>query len=379
MVYPAFNPLLDMELEAKAHKSPAKKKSAKKSKPSSKSRSKKGRSSSKASKNKRKSSVSSISVIYSDSITGEWIHRGKKGIVIYKDSTDNLRAMTPFSSGASAGEEYAVILNEYADSLKKDGIRVHSLIAPTQGEFYMPELISENRSQENAIEKWTGYLDSSVQPVLICQKLRQHKDEEIYNRTDHHWSPLGAFYAAEVIASQLGLEFLPIHEYKTEVVHDYVGTMYKFSGDKEILNYPEEFIYYIPPGDYYSEFIDYTLKNNTTVGESEKHIAPLLRKFPDGSGAAYSTFLGGDSHTVKIVNNRDNSGRKLLIVKDSYGNAIVPCLINSCDEVHVIDFRYYPHSLLDYARDNEITDIVFVNCIELAFSKNTANQLKKII
>lgn len=363
------------EIAAKTKKSSSKKRTSSKSgsKKSVSSKSKKKKTGS-----KKRKVVSPVTVVLNDTNTGEWIHRGRKGIVIHKDTTGTVRAMNPFTMSASAGEEYAGVLNEFADSLKKEEVKLYSLIAPTQGEFYMPDFITENLSQEKAIEKWARYL-RNVRPVFVCSQLRNHTEEEIYNRTDHHWSPLGAYYASQTLASDLHLDFLPLDEYEPAVVHDYVGTMYKFSGDKEILNYPEDFVYYVPPGDYVAEFIDYTYTNGRTTGESEIHEAPLLRNFPDGSGAAYSTFLGGDNHTVKIVNRNDKSGRKALIVKDSYGNAMVPCLVNSFDELHVIDFRYFPHSLLGYVRDNGITDLIFVNCVELAFASHTPAQLKKIM
>ena len=45
---------------------------------------------------------------------------------------------------------------------------------------------------------------------------------------------------------------------------------------------------------------------------------------------------------MRIVNEENHSGRKLALVKDSYGNAIAPFLASSFEEVHVIDFRSFP-------------------------------------
>lgn len=340
-------------------------------------KSKTGKKTNKNKRNKRnkRQTLPRITVVKNDTATGEWIHRGRKNIVIHRDTAGVVRAMAPFSSGVTVGKPYADVINRYAETLAPSGVRVYSLLTPTQGEFYMPEEITDNRSQSNVIEKFTAYLNDKVTPVMVSDTLRCHRNEEIYNRTDHHWSPLGAYYASAVLAKTCERPFMGLDSYTTDTVRNYVGTMYKFSGDREILKYPEEFIYYVPSGDYYAEFIDYAVSGKRG-GESEKHQAPVFRKFPDGSGAAYSTFLGGDNHTVRIVNRNDTSKRKVLLVKDSFGNAMAPCLINSFEEVHVIDFRYFPHNLIDYVHENGITDLVFENCIELAFAPNTTQRLE---
>ena len=154
--------------------------------------------------------------------------------------------------------------------------------------------------------------------------------------------------------------------------------MHRLSGDPEIKKHPEDFVYYIPGGEYTANFIDYTRTRKKGFSSGKPHDAPIFRKFPDGSGAAYSTYLGGDNHTVKIINKNGNTGRKICIIKDSYGNALAPCLINSFDEVHVIDFRYYPKNPIKYIKENNITDLIFVNCVELAFTNTTASKLNAL-
>lgn len=328
--------------------------------------------------NKAKKRKSTFQVIYKNADTGEWIHKGKKGIITHRDSLGNLRSMAPFSANPHLSQAYSAAINDYAHILKEDSIRVYSLIAPSQGEFYMPPQVPNPVSEQYAIETAVSYLDSIVIPVLVCENLRNHIEEDIYNRTDHHWSPLGAFYAAEVFSREAGVSFSPLENYEVCKVKDYVGTMYKFSGDPEIKKYPEEFVYFKPKVDYEAEFITYRLNNKKTVGESLPSKEPFFKYFPDGSGAAYSTFMGGDPKTVKVKSSGMDTGRKLAIVKDSFGNALAPCLFTSFDEVHVIDFRYFPHDLVDYVRENGITDLLFINCVSIAFDPDTAKKIRSL-
>ena len=319
----------------------------------------------------RKSSGKGVVItnLYNNPDSATWIRKGKGGIIISKDSAGVVRAMTPHTVNTAASRLYAEAIQEYGKILKDDGVKVYSLLAPSQGEYYMPEMISPCGSERKTIVATKEVFDPSlVTAVLICDTLKNHVNEEIYNRTDHHWSPLGGHYAAKALAAAAGVPFRPLSDYKEEVVRNYVGTMYKFSGDPQIKNYPEEFVYYLPPTGYRCEFITYKLSNGKTIGEGEPYSSDFFRKFPDGSGAAYCTFMGGDQSTVKVTDTGGTPGRKVLLVKDSYGNAMASNLFGSFEEVHVIDFRYFPHNLIDYVRDNGITDLVFIHSLAIGIS-----------
>lgn len=62
---------------------------------------------------------------------------------------------------------------------------------------------------------------------------------------------------------------------------------------------------------------------------------------------------------MRITNHDLSTGRKLLVVKDSYGNAMGPFLGASFDEVHVMDFRYFEGDLPTYCTEHGITDVLF--------------------
>ena len=326
-----------------------------------------------------KASSSSITTIYKSPDGKEWIHQGKRGIYTTKDSLGIVRAHQNYSGRPASAKRYMELISEYARKLQNDGVRVYSLVAPTQGEFYLPEPVSTQGREQEAIKAMYAYLDPLATGIEVCDTLRAHKDEHIYSYTDHHWAPLGAYYAAKVFAEKAGVKFRPLSDYKRGEVKDYVGSMYSFSGDPAIKNAPETFVYYLPPEGYESEFITYKVSNGKTVGESEPVKRDFFRIYKDGQGGAYCTFMGGDSFTVKTSKTGGTPGRRLLIVKDSYGNALVPALFGSFEEVHVTDFRYFPHGLLDYVRKNGITDLLFVNAIQLVPSAKTAERLQTMM
>ena len=93
-------------------------------------------------------------------------------------------------------------------------------------------------------------------------------------------------------------------------------------------------------------------------------------KYKDGSGGAYCTFMGGDTKLTHVVTSTKN-GRRLIILKDSFGNAIPGYLFYSFEEIHVIDSRYFTKNMVDYVNENQITDILFANNIFKAYSSYT--------
>ena len=100
--------------------------------------------------------------------------------------------------------------------------------------------------------------------------------------------------------------------------------------------------------------------------------------YPDGSTGAYCTFMGGDAKITKVVTPVRN-GRKIMIMKDSFGNAIPGYLFYSFEEVHVIDFRYFKKNLKRYVADNGITDVVFANNIGHAYVSSTHRAYEKLL
>lgn len=320
-----------------------------------------------------------IKVLYKSADGKEWIRHGRRGIIAWRDSAGIVRAMQPYSGNGVMGRPYSEAINTYAAELSADSVRVYSLIAPSQGEYYMPQMLSTAGAEQDAIVQAAGYLSPEVTPVFVNDTLLAHRDEKIYSYTDHHWSPLGAYYASKVFAEAAGVGFRPIEELRSDTIHNYVGSMYRYTHDPEINKAPEDFIYYMPPEGYTSEFITYTIEKGKTRSESEPDEQPFFKDLPDGSGAAYCVFMGGDTRTVKTTGTGGTPGRRLLIVKDSYGNAMASCLFGSFEEVHVVDFRYFPHNLADYARANGITDLLFIHSLALAFAPGTTERLNTML
>ena len=247
-------------------------------------------------------------------------------------------------------------------------MKIYTMIAPTAGEYYLPSNFADyNAIQKNSVDSIASQLDEDIVTVDAISALAEHTDEDIYLRTDHHWQPLGAYYAAEAFAKAADVPFTDISTYEKVVKDGYVGTMYAFTESVNILNDPEQFVFYKPSNKYYTYYYD--------TAYNFDYEFPLFVDMPVGS--SYSTFMGGDMKIVRIETDVKN-GRKLLIFKDSYGNAEVPFYTGSFEEIYVCDMRYFDLNAIEFIKENGITDLLFTMCTFSATGPN-ANGLNVVL
>ena len=276
-------------------------------------------------------------------------------------SGDNVRALMAYGGGPKAGGDYSDAANRYKRRLGA-GVNVYCMAIPIASAYYCPPKLRDHSKDQNAtIRNVYSLLDPDVQAVNVYSVLGKHVDEPIYLRTDHHWAPLGAYYAAEHFAEVAGVPFRTLSEgYRSDTVHRFVGSMYGYSKDISVKRAPEDFIFYQPTGvTYETTYVDYkTDKNFNVISETKPYKGKYFFTFKDGSGAAYCTFMGSDQR-LTVVKTSTPGNRRLLILKDSFGNALPGYMFYSFSEVHVIDFRYNNKNIADYVRRNGITDVLF--------------------
>lgn len=302
------------------------------------------------------------------------VKKSPKGMIIVGERP-NVRVFEPFGGNKTVGQRYAQIANKYADAL--DGkVKMYMLIIPTHAAFYTPESVSNwCRPQQPAIQAIYDSTNEKVTTVDAYSALLPHVDEPIYLRTDHHWAPLGGYYAAQEFAKVAGVPFRDLSEFEPDTVRNFIGTMNMFSGNNACAGSAEDFVFYRPKNTNTKAFFIRYRKGSTS--ESPMREEEFFRKFKDGSVGAYSTFMGGDACTVKVPGSIQN-GRRLLITKDSFGNALPGYLFNSFEEIHVIDPRYYSKGILTYIEQNNITDWLMTNCASFAHTPTTCNNLDKL-
>lgn len=300
------------------------------------------------------------------------------GIIIVGKG-EKVRALMAFGGSPKGGGGYVDLLNTMAKTFP--GTTIYAMIAPLASEFYLPPKAATcSKPQKPFLESVKARLAPGVKFVDIRSELAKHVNEDIYLRTDHHWAGLGAHYAAKKLAETAGVPFKDLSSYDKHVIHNFVGSMYGYSKDIAVKKAPEDFYYYTPRDvNYTATYVSYALdKGFRILKESKPFVAPLFKTFKNGSSNAYLTFIGSDQAYVKVKTSTPGN-RRLLIIKDSYGNAVPGNLLYSFNEVHVVDFRYFTHNLKKYVNDNKITDIAVCFNVFNAYSNSSSAKVKKML
>lgn len=271
----------------------------------------------------------------------------KRGIMLY---------------GGAWGNEikYAEDVNAYKEALGKD-VNVYSMVLPTTVSYYLPEnyldLVESEKDDLDSIKKHL----KKVTHVDAYTALLRHKKEAIYSRTDHHWQPLGAYYAAEEFAKEAGVEFTDISEYTKHVLSGYVGTLYGYTQSSTLLNNPEPFIYYEP-------------KTKVEVTQYSRYFTdPIETELfinPDNLDKSSYYLVFGMDDNIRHVKTKCKNGRNLVIFKDSYGNALLPFLTGSFENIYICDIRYFEINAQSFIEEVEATDVLFAMCTYSAVGQN---------
>lgn len=232
--------------------------------------------------------------------------------------------------------EYAQAVTAIANTL---GPKVDTYVmpVPNAAEFYTgSEYHTGNYSQRAMFQLCRDSIGENVRFVDAYTVLAQHTDEYIYFRTDHHWTHLGAYYAYTALCGAVGFTPENREDFSTGKWENFVGSMYTY-----ISNYPQSAVlkenpdtvyYWKPKADcttrYYS---DTTLSDGMPMGTICRVGEDVCNK--------YLTFMGGD-HPITIVET-DTEGPCILVIKESYGNALISWLTSHYSKIILIDPREY--------------------------------------
>ena len=283
-------------------------------------------------------------------VPNDGVTRMVNNVMVVNSGTDHPRALELFYGNNDTGARFAQTLNSYKAALGEN-VNVWSMVVPTSQAFYTPADIAgeygDQLAQFNHIcENFDG-----VTGIPVYEVLDAHKDEPTYSRTDYHWQPLAAYYAAEQFAAYAGVPYAPLDTYEAVTREGYLGAFYRVNNVSELGNYPEEFTYYKPAN---LDAIQCTYYNTSFGGAHEGSLF-----FENNSvSASYTVFVGTDECILETDTNVEN-GRVLVIFKDSYGNALVPFLTQSFSKIYLCDFRYFDNNAISFIQEVGATDLLF--------------------
>ncbi len=289
------------------------------------------------------------------------------GAYVGKDGYD-FEKIVPEDVDDSQVQRNIVAVQDYFDvaagTISKD--RLSFLLVPTSG------LVMEDKLPKNArLFDQSAYIEQ-VQNAMqdynfvdVREELCAQSDAYIYYRTDHHWTTEGAYIAYEKWCETTGMTAASKESLEQNVVaEDFRGSLYS-----KILNmdsaYDSIWIY-TPAG----ESMDAVNACKVTVDEKESGVIYDVTKLAEKD--KYAFFFGGNYGQVHIEGSpQQETGRNLLVVKDSFANSFVPLILNQYDNIYMVDLRYYNGDMESYLSEHDITDVlVLYNISNFISDKN---------
>jgi hypothetical protein len=121
-------------------------------------------------------------------------------------------------------------------------------------------------------------------------------------------------------------------------------------------------------------------------GDRTRYRGGVVRRdtdsFYQAAASKYNCFLMGDHPLIEIHNENisaDRKGTTVLLVKESFGNAFAPFLVDSYEHVYVVDYRYYNGTLSQLVTERGVDDVIFLNNIVAATGGARLSEMEDFI
>lgn len=287
------------------------------------------------------------------------VYIGKDGYLLEKLSDEDEELIKNNVDILSQFLNYAV--EEYGEG------HVRCMMIPSKAEA-MPDKLPSYAcvKPHDVTDRLSEALGNSKVLIDISDTMRQHQDEYIYYRTDHHWTTPGAGYAYNEWRKSCGQTMIDINpEDMTEQYNDFYGTTYNKAG----VNVTRDIVYT------YNGAADDV---NICMNDEDYYDSMYFEDAAVKGFNRYELFFGGNTFKI-VVDTHAGTGRTLLLVKDSFANCFVPYLTNDYDRIIMIDYRYGKQavgSILDEYED--ISDVLVMYNTDKFVTNNKLAKLADI-
>lgn len=283
------------------------------------------------------------------------LYTGRNGTNgIYKGS-DGYLINTPVSMDDANLRKNLNTIRSFAE---KTDIPVFLTVVPSTGYILGDKLplVHETYNDDKILTQAEKSLSPAVKYIDLCEALRKEgKDNQIYYRTDHHWTSIGAFTAYNMLSDILEYEPLKKSDFKISKYNGFYGTTYSKSalwGEK-----PDTIELWRSNANISVEIYDDNKK-----GVTKSRDAFFTDRLKDAD--KYPVYLDSNHSLVKIKNSGVAKG-KLLIIKDSFANCLAPFIMNHYNEIYMVDLRYYrKNTASKLIKDNGINQVLIVYGID---------------
>lgn len=209
-------------------------------------------------------------------------------------------------------------------------------ICPDKGEVYSERLPKGAAFSDERVvlDRYKNEIGATY--IDLYKLMMDHKDEYIFYKSDHHWRE-GAYLAYKELTKTMGLE--EIKDIEKVTCDNFRGSL--DSKSSYYNSAVDEILFYLPKN--YDEI---------KVKGDDKEIK-VLNKDEFKKKDKYKALFSGNYGLVEIEGNPD-SDKTLLIVKDSFANAVASLFTNEYKTIYMVDKRFFNQKINDFIKENDI-------------------------
>lgn len=268
----------------------------------------------------------------------------------------NLATGTTASNGYYYCQDGYIITKPAATNRADRNLQLINLFAASFDEVSLMVVPSPGEMLESKLPKvHSSYPDKGVYDYITENKasnirfmdLRENfadcvaKDEQIYYKTDHHWTSLGAYTAYSLYCAEKGIEATDRAAFEVSSHDGFYGTTYSSSG------------YFLSSPDtleiWENKNTSQSVKVTVTEGAQSEEFTSMYFTNHLSEDDMYPVFLDGNHALVTIENPKAKSDNTLIIIKDSFAHCAAPFLAENYSKVIMVDLRYYKGSVTELA------------------------------
>ena len=234
------------------------------------------------------------------------------------------------------------------------GIEVQTMLVPTAAYIYADRLPDHALTfDEDEAFKQAGELLGDNLIDIRNSLLAKKPHNSVYFATDHHWTGRGARIGAAEFLTAAGKKERGkrVSESETEVLsRDFRGTLYS----KVLLKTLET--------DIIETSADARKADLNVEIEGKRYDSLYFDEYLNQKDK-YAVYFGGNYAEVNIETGTTENGQqndeKLLIIKDSFANSMVPFLLDRFSEITLVDTRFYRGDISHFAEDDDRVLLVY--------------------
>lgn len=249
---------------------------------------------------------------------------------------------------------------------KYENITHYAMIVPTASEILEDKLpaLALTADQDSSIEQAYQMLTSKgLTTIDVRNTLRKNTNQQLFYKTDHHWTTSAAYLAFQQFAEVAGLDTSAVTYEKIPVTDQFQGTLSAKSGCRTGVK--EEIDVFIPKKnenttqEQVSSIVEYT--------DDQKKTGSFYNTDKLDQRNAYEVFFGGNHGLLKIKT-PTTENKRLLVLKDSYANCFLPFLAPYYREIVVVDPRYYYGDLSELMETESINEVLYLYSADTFFA-----------